>query len=79
MQRVSRGSRFLIISKCGALNRLMNWSLCRQTSISAIEFVTVPNTRLLLVLSWKVEGVFDGTRIRAIVHGDDIITAFPLK
>jgi len=28
---------------------------------------------------FKVEGVYDGVKIRAIVAGDDIITAFPIN
>jgi hypothetical protein len=30
-------------------------------------------------VKWKVEGTFDGLRIRVIVQGDDIVTAHPIK
>ena len=30
-------------------------------------------------VKFKVEGVFDGVKMRVIVQGDDIITAFPIK
>jgi len=31
------------------------------------------------LVKFKVEGTFNGTNIRAIVQGDEIITAFPIK
>ena len=36
-------------------------------------------TRRGVPVKFKVEGVYDGVKIRAIVQGDDIITAFPIK
>jgi hypothetical protein len=35
-------------------------------------------TRAGAPVKWKVEGVFNGIRIRVIVQGDDIVTAFPI-
>jgi len=29
-------------------------------------------------VKWKVEGIFEGVRMRVIVQGNDIITAFPI-
>jgi hypothetical protein len=36
-------------------------------------------TRSVAPVRWKVEGTFDGVKIRVIVEGADLITAFPLK
>lgn len=54
-----------------ATNPASTW--VQQTGKAGAQF-----TKSGAPVKWKVEGVFEGTRIRVIVQGDDIITAFPL-